>query len=256
MLTDTGRAVLRTSPGNFQQKAGNFSLNVNKGRDKSLQKCCLKNFYGHGASFLDDPVEKFKTKGLNFSTQRVTRNLSRLKTVTQRVPMLSTLRLQFRKPCQETFARRPKILLAVRKIWKRKRRFPNNFFPIMFLWPRNMRFWHPAKMFLSKIRKVLVQIQNWLENENFNFKIFLKNFETFKKAILSTQLKSFCRKTTIFLLNAKKWLKKDNFVSKKWFPPKCVNGHRESSFENFAGKLSTTGGLFFRSMSGKCKTNI
>ena len=220
VLTDTGRAVLRTSPGNFQQKAGNFSLNVNKGRDKSLQKCCLKNFYGHGASFLDDPVEKFKTKGLIFSTQRVTRNLSRLKTVTQRVPMLSTLRLQFRKPCQETFARRPKILLAVRKIWKRKRRFPNNFFPIMFLWPRNMRFWHPAKMFLSKIRKVLVQIQNWLENENFNFKIFSQKFWDLQKSNSFNSVEKLLPEDDNFFAQCQKMTEKRQFCLEKVIPSK------------------------------------
>ena len=129
-----------------------------------FKNAASKSFYGHGASFLDDPVEKFKTKGLIFSTQRVTRNLSRLKTVTQRVPMLSTLRLQFRKPCQETFARRPKILLVVRKIWKKREKFYIVFSSLCVCGLVKWKCDNPPKTLVSKNRKVFPQVRNGLEN--------------------------------------------------------------------------------------------
>ena len=50
---------------------------------------------------------------------------------------------------------------------------------------------------------------------------------------------------TIFLLNFQKCLKKRKFFLKKLFPSNCVYGYKESSFDNFAGKLSTTGRVFF-----------
>ena len=74
-----------------------------------------------------------------------------------------TLRLQIRQPCHETFARRPKILLVVRKSWK-KRRFLNIFFLIMFLWPRIMRFWRYCKNVFFKNLKKFSQVRNWLES--------------------------------------------------------------------------------------------
>ena len=45
--------------------------------------------------------------------------------------------------------------------------------------------------------------------------------------------------------------KKRKFCLKELFPSNCVYGHKENSFDNFAGKLSTTGRVF----SARCAEN-
>ena len=147
----------------------------------------------------------------------------------------------------ETFDRCPE------KIWK-KRNLLNIFFLIMCLWLHKMKFWPSCKSVFVKIRKNLAQLRNWLENQNFNFNIFLKNFKRHSKIqFFQLSWKAFARRRQLICSMSKNDWKKENFVSKKCFPPKCFHGHRESSFDNLAGKLSTTGG-FFRSISGKYKT--
>ena len=139
----------------------------------------------------------------------------------------------------KTFDRCPKNM-------EKKRKLLNIFFLIMCLWLHKMKFWPSCKSVFVKIRKNLAQVRKWLENQNFNSMIVPKNFRRHSKnQFFQLRWKAFARRRQLFCSMSKKWLQNENFVFKKCIPLKCFHGHRKSSFDNFAGKLSTTGGFFF-----------
>ena len=150
VFTDTGRAVLTTSPGNFQREADFFSLNVRKIQNKYLiWKCFVsKRFYGHVASIFDDPVDKLKTKGWISSTQKNTRNLFRWKTVNQMVPMDTTTADSTTRP--KNFYQKAKTFDRCPKNMEKKRKLLNTFFLIMSLWLHKMKFCPSCKSVFVK----------------------------------------------------------------------------------------------------------
>ena len=58
VFTDTKRAVLKTSPGNFQRQAEFFFAQCpeNTKKERFNLKNASKSFYGHVASIFDEPV--------------------------------------------------------------------------------------------------------------------------------------------------------------------------------------------------------
>ena len=199
------------------------------------------------------PLRNLKEKAGIFPHKKHIRNLSRWNTVTQKLPMDTKTADSITRP--KNFYQKAKTFDRCPKNMKKRESCYIFFSSLCACGFIKWSFDHRAKLFLSKIRKNLAQVRNWLENENFNFKNFPKKIKRHsKKHFLQLSRKAFAKRWHFFCSMSKNDWKKENFVSKKCFPPKCFHGHRESSFDNLAGKLSTTGG-FFRSISGKYKTN-
>ena len=83
-------------------------------------------------------------------------------------------------------------------------------------------FDHRAKVFLSKIRKNLGQVRNWLENQNFNFKTFLKTFKRHSKnQFFQLSWKAFARRRQLLCSMSKNdW--KTRISSQKSGSPKNI----------------------------------
>ena len=239
-------------PGKHSTTGSFFLLNVRKIQKKRFNlKNASKSFYGHVASILTSPMRKLQ-KRLEFFHSKYTQETSPDETLLLR-GFLWTLRLQFRQICQETFARMLKLLLDVQKKWKKKRTFLV-FFLIMCLCPQKMKFWISCKTVFVKIpKKILLRDEIDRKIRTLNSRFFSKILGVTEKSSSLNSVENLLPEDDNFFAQFPKMIKKENFVSKNCFLPKCVYGHKESSFENFPGKHSTTGRVFFCSMSGKYK---
>ena len=165
VFTDTKRAVLTNSPGNFQREADFFFAQGPKDTKQIFNKkfFATKNFYGHLASILDDPVEKLKTKGWNFSTQKVHKKHLQMKDCYPE-GSYGHLGFSFDKPAKKLLPEGQKFWLLSENYGKEREGFQTFFSSLcscgLVIWGFN----DPAKLFLSVFWKIFAQVRNSLKN--------------------------------------------------------------------------------------------
>ena len=106
-------------------------------------------------------------------------------------------------------------------------------------------FDHRAKVFLSKIRKNLAQVRNWLENENFNFKIFLKKFRRHsKKQFFQLSRKVFAKRWHFFCSMSKNDWKKRISSQKSGSPQNIFTDTGRAVFTTSPGNFQREADFF------------
>ena len=128
----------------------------------------------------------------------------------------------------------------------------------MCLWPQKMKFWISCKTVFIKIpKKILLRDEIDRKIRTLNSRFFSKILGVTEKSSSLNSVENLLPEDDNFFAQCPKMIKKkENFVSKNCFLPKCVYRHKESSFENFAGKLSTTGRVYFAQCPENTKKNL
>ena len=181
---------------------------------------------------------------MDFFHKKNTRNLFRWKTVNQIVPMDTKTADSTTRP--KKFFRRPKFLIDVQKIWKKEKVSKHFVSSLCACGLVNWSFDHPAKMFLSKIRKILAQVRNWLENENLNFKNFLKKFKRHsKKHFFQLSRKAFAKRWHFFCSMSKNDWNKRISSQKSGSPKNIFTDTWRAVFTTSPGNFQREADFFF-----------
>ena len=211
MFTDTKRAVLTTSPGNFLRQAEFFSLNVRK-IQKNYLKIFSKSFYGHMATAVSTTLPgNFCQKAKTFA--RCQKNMEKKRKFLNIFFLIMCLwprKMKFSPTCKNVFCQKTeKFLLRCEIDWKIRTLISRFFSKILWDTQKSNSF-NSVEKFFPEDDNFLLNVQNWLIK-----KICLKKLFPCKMC-LRTQGEQFWQirretfndRQSFFLLNVRKIQKK------------------------------------------------